>query len=161
MPDCDSVDGTIRGRSGLDGYIVSDCDSVDVFFLDPLHAHPRGRRRRHAPRRPRPRLRAVPRALRWLRRRRGQGRRHRRRRRAPQHRHRADAARHVRRGPHGRTLRAPGPRGRVLQGAPGPGARRGAHRVMLLKNRRGAKHNRDVLPLRPALRIEIQPRPKR
>uniref|UniRef100_A0A804NJJ3 Fibronectin type III-like domain-containing protein n=1 Tax=Zea mays TaxID=4577 RepID=A0A804NJJ3_MAIZE len=26
--------GTIRGRWGLDGYIVSDCDSVDVFFRD-------------------------------------------------------------------------------------------------------------------------------
>ncbi|ONM11119.1 Zinc finger CCCH domain-containing protein 46, partial [Zea mays] len=35
-------------------------------------------------------------------------------------------ARHVRRGPRGRAVRAPGPRGRVLQGAPGPGARRAA-----------------------------------
>ncbi|PUZ45777.1 hypothetical protein GQ55_8G251900 [Panicum hallii var. hallii] len=26
--------GTIRGKWGLDGYIVSDCDSVDVFFRD-------------------------------------------------------------------------------------------------------------------------------
>lgn len=26
--------GTIRGRWGLDGYVVSDCDSVDVFFRD-------------------------------------------------------------------------------------------------------------------------------
>jgi xylan 1,4-beta-xylosidase len=26
--------GTIRGRWGLDGYIVSDCDSVDVFLCD-------------------------------------------------------------------------------------------------------------------------------
>jgi xylan 1,4-beta-xylosidase len=26
--------GTIRGPWGLDGYIVSDCDSVDVFFRD-------------------------------------------------------------------------------------------------------------------------------
>ncbi|RCV39230.1 hypothetical protein SETIT_8G206900v2 [Setaria italica] len=26
--------GTIRGKWGLDGYVVSDCDSVDVFFRD-------------------------------------------------------------------------------------------------------------------------------
>ncbi|CAL4990569.1 unnamed protein product [Urochloa decumbens] len=31
--------GTIRGKWGLDGYIVSDCDSVDVFFNDQHYTH--------------------------------------------------------------------------------------------------------------------------